>query len=327
MDPLYTTQGHSYGLSSSPIDVSHVMGEQVMIQPCYAHVSDHSTLQWPLYYSYNNPEYAAFQSDVVDHHWIPSPVALPIRIPPRISTYSSLLPTPSANGVSESSWQYPPAVDAPGQSPSAKQPHTIRPNAPEPPPPLSELLADQPTHVHRTPPHIESPERASANEDAPSESALGKRKREVEQPEIRRLNQRKTYFRAVSENVGFTITDPDTIPSHEKKRNYLECLEEYVQWLHEQIHLVGQQPLPLKRVSTYGCFKTGSLRTILVHKQNVLQQLNLQKMQAEAKVGIASYSHWIDKNLTGSSQFMELQNAVLMRQAAKVRWNSRGTQL
>lgn len=38
--------------------------------------------------------------------------------------------------------------------------------------------------------------------------------------------------------------------SHDKKRNYLECIEQYVQWLHDQIRLVGYEPVPFNRVST-----------------------------------------------------------------------------
>ncbi|KAI0675628.1 hypothetical protein C8Q78DRAFT_1074632 [Trametes maxima] len=97
------------------------------------------------------------------------------------------------------------------------------------------------------------------------------------------LNQRKAYFRAVSDNVGFDITDPDTITSHDKKRCYLECLEEYVQWLHEQFRLVGQVPPPLERVSTYRGLKSRSIRTMLVHKQGVVSKLNRQKVQEVQK--------------------------------------------
>ena len=56
------------------------------------------------------------------------------------------------------------------------------------------------------------------------------------------------------------LSSSDTITSHDKKRSYLECLEEYVPWLHEQIHLVGQKPLPLERISTYRGLKNRSLR-------------------------------------------------------------------
>ncbi|KAI9057972.1 hypothetical protein FKP32DRAFT_1614958 [Trametes sanguinea] len=110
------------------------------------------------------------------------------------------------------------------------------------------------------------------------------------------LNQRKALFRSISENVGFIITDPDTITTHVKKRHYLECLEEYVQWLHEQIRLAGQQPLTLERIPSYRGLKSRSIRTMLVHYQGIIKKLNQQKQQTEQK-------------------FMELENALVMRQA------------
>lgn len=52
----------------------------------------------------------------------------------------------------------------------------------------------------------------------------------------------------------------DTITSHDKKRCYLECLEEYVQWMHEQLRLVGQEPIQVERVSSYRGLKSRSIR-------------------------------------------------------------------
>ncbi|KAK0506136.1 hypothetical protein EDD18DRAFT_1097517 [Armillaria luteobubalina] len=46
---------------------------------------------------------------------------------------------------------------------------------------------------------------------------------------------RRARSRAMAKSVGFTPTDPDSISSHEKKRHYLECLERYVIYLHEQL--------------------------------------------------------------------------------------------
>ncbi|TBU62004.1 hypothetical protein BD310DRAFT_811616 [Dichomitus squalens] len=137
----------------------------------------------------------------------------------------------------------------------------------------------------------------STSMSSSSGPSLAKRKRESrEKPE--NLNQRKAYFRAVSENVGFTITDPDTITSHDKKRSYLECLEEYVQWLHEQIRLVGHEPVPLERISTYRGLRNNSLRTMLVHMQTTIRDRNVQKQRAEER-------------------FLELESALMMRTAAE----------
>ena len=43
------------------------------------------------------------------------------------------------------------------------------------------------------------------------------------------------------------IPPSDGISSHEKKRHYLECLEQYVMFLHQQLLQVGLQPIPLER--------------------------------------------------------------------------------
>ena len=64
-----------------------------------------------------------------------------------------------------------------------------------------------------------------------------------------------------------------------------------------------------------------SPQTILVHKQAALRKLNAQKIEAEEKVRRARFSLWLFCGFTASyhglSQFMELQNAVLMRHAAE----------
>ncbi|KAI6047580.1 hypothetical protein EDC04DRAFT_2918703 [Pisolithus marmoratus] len=95
--------------------------------------------------------------------------------------------------------------------------------------------------------------------------------------------QRKARQRAVAEEIGFVPTDPDTISSHEKKRHYLECLEHYVLYLHEQLRLVQTPPLTLERVSTYRGLSSRSIRTLLVHMQNVNKNLH-QSILAEEQV-------------------------------------------
>lgn len=102
-------------------------------------------------------------------------------------------------------------------------------------------------------------------------------------------SQRKARQRAIAEEIGFTPTDPyvpsrsavpfshrarDTISSHEKKRHYLECLEQYVLYLHEQLRLVQTAPLTLERVSTYRGLSSRSIRTLLVHMQNTNKTLH-----------------------------------------------------
>ncbi|TFY61740.1 hypothetical protein EVJ58_g4324 [Rhodofomes roseus] len=93
--------------------------------------------------------------------------------------------------------------------------------------------------------------------------------------------QRKAYFRRVAEAVGFNPTDPDSITSHDKKRSYLECLEQYVQWLHEQTRLVGREPVALERVQQYRGPSSRSIRTLLVHMQDEVRELHQQMVEDE----------------------------------------------
>ncbi|KAH7915824.1 hypothetical protein BJ138DRAFT_1054046 [Hygrophoropsis aurantiaca] len=94
-------------------------------------------------------------------------------------------------------------------------------------------------------------------------------------------SQRKARQRAVAEEIGFTPTDPDTISSHDKKRHYLECVEQYVMYLHEQLHLVATEPLEFERVSTYRGLSSRSIRTLLVHMQNTNKQLHRSTLEEE----------------------------------------------
>jgi hypothetical protein len=66
----------------------------------------------------------------------------------------------------------------------------------------------------------------------------------------------------------------DTISSHDKKRYYLECLEQYITYLHEQLRLVGHEPVPLERVSTYRGLTSRSIRVLLVAVKVVICPIN-----------------------------------------------------
>ncbi|TFY83601.1 hypothetical protein EWM64_g429 [Hericium alpestre] len=93
--------------------------------------------------------------------------------------------------------------------------------------------------------------------------------------------QRRARRRAVTESVGFAPTDPDTISSHDKKRHYLECLEEYVCYLHDQLQLVGHVPVPLARVSAYKGLNSRSIRTMLVHMEDTVRKMHVQNIDDE----------------------------------------------
>ncbi|KAG6845788.1 hypothetical protein H0H87_003842 [Tephrocybe sp. NHM501043] len=73
----------------------------------------------------------------------------------------------------------------------------------------------------------------------------------------------------------------DSISSHEKKRHYLECLEYYVIYLHQQLSLVGRVPVRLQRPTTSARgMSSQSIRTLLVHMESLNRRLN-QEMLAE----------------------------------------------
>lgn len=74
----------------------------------------------------------------------------------------------------------------------------------------------------------------------------------------------------------------DHISSHEKKRHYLETLEQYVQYLRHQFQLLGATPVPLRRVDSYRGLNSRSIRTLLVHMENSNKKL-AQKTVAEER--------------------------------------------
>ena len=86
---------------------------------------------------------------------------------------------------------------------------------------------------------------------------------ELDASDVRLETARKARRRAMAKSVGFEPTDPyvflmlyssynylstlskfyrDTITSHDKKRHYLECLEQYILYLHRQYELLGKTP-------------------------------------------------------------------------------------
>ncbi|KAJ7254043.1 hypothetical protein B0H12DRAFT_1115685 [Mycena haematopus] len=64
---------------------------------------------------------------------------------------------------------------------------------------------------------------------------------------------------------GSTPSDSDDLSTHEKKRLYVECLEQYTEYLHHLFAYLPVQPVPLERVSSYRGLTTRSMRTILIH--------------------------------------------------------------
>ncbi|KAJ3531497.1 hypothetical protein NM688_g7567 [Phlebia brevispora] len=228
--------------------------------------------------------------------------AVQIHAPIPISAYSTLLPAiqdnnptpqpaPGATAGHASSSQVPriTVIDATPEDVKPYNPVDYYANVPQTTfPTPCELLISTQTHTGSTsfPPQNVSadipPEQQPSTPSTPfSPSPSGDFEHEpstpvpempgqaspqsVKKPE----NQRKAYFRSVAGNVGFQLTDPDSISSHDKKRYYLECMEKYVRYLEERVSLAGVEPLPMKRVHlAHGGLDIRSIRTMFVYMQS-----------------------------------------------------------
>ncbi|KAM6498170.1 hypothetical protein JOM56_006118 [Amanita muscaria] len=97
---------------------------------------------------------------------------------------------------------------------------------------------------------------------------------------------RRPRRRPVSRGLGVIPGDPparESISSHEKKRQYLECLEYYVMFLQQQLSLVGADPVLLERVPQYRGLNNRSIRTLLVHMQSTTERLNMRTLREEQR--------------------------------------------
>ena len=99
----------------------------------------------------------------------------------------------------------------------------------------------------------------------------------------------------------------DTISSHEKKRHYLECLEQYVMYLHQQLELVGSQPVPLEQVSNYRGLSSRSIR-VCIHKSFFFFSLNtfLDLVGSHGKYYKAPQSSYPGRRTTSKSLLASL---------------------
>ncbi|KAG2154912.1 hypothetical protein DEU56DRAFT_878272 [Suillus clintonianus] len=230
----------------------------------------------PLNYSYPSISYDYPDPQAQVHLHAPVPVPVPYG-PPHVPN-ASRQPTPPyvEQPYYDHQIPYPPSVP---QSANTSNPNILDyyANAPQllfPTP--SELLTDlSTTSVPISATSLPQREQSQSSEhsaDPPVSAAPNTSKTE---------SQRKARQRAVAEEIGFIPTDPDTISSHEKKRHYLECLEHYVLYLHEQLRLVNTAPLSLERVSTYRGLSSRSIRTLLVHMQNTNRRLHENTLEEE----------------------------------------------
>lgn len=156
-----------------------------------------------------------------------------------------------------------------GTSPEFKHP-TIEDAEPD----LLQVYANAPRETFPTPSELLN--KATSRHKSINTPAKPGRK-----PEKKVETQRKALQRVLEESIGFSPTDPDTISSHDKKRYYLECLEQYITYLHDQLRLVGHEPVPLERVSTYRGLTSRSIRTMLVNTQNVLKRTHEETVAEE----------------------------------------------
>ncbi|KAI0702206.1 hypothetical protein C8Q76DRAFT_802498 [Earliella scabrosa] len=137
-----------------------------------------------------------------------------------------------------------------------------------------------------SPPLISSDPRASiplagAAPKGCGSTGMKKRKRACEDDTPTRA--RKKWFRSLSVNAGFPVTDPDRISAHERKRTYLESLEEYILWLEDQVRLAGLQPVEMERISTYREMEAKSMGTILFHQVEVLRGLHTRNQEIKTE--------------------------------------------
>ncbi|EIM92973.1 uncharacterized protein STEHIDRAFT_144208 [Stereum hirsutum FP-91666 SS1] len=109
-------------------------------------------------------------------------------------------------------------------------------------------------------------------------------KMEVDNLKTMETTQRKQRLRLLSDTVGFMPTDSDTISSHDKKRNYLECLEIYIGYLEDQMKIVKlQSPAIAKIMKVDIGMNNRSLRTLLVFMQKKLRELHQEVLKEEEK--------------------------------------------
>ncbi|KAK7694856.1 hypothetical protein QCA50_002044 [Cerrena zonata] len=252
----------------------------------------------PSYFSAYPPGSFPQQPVVYDGFLQPvfQPLAYPMQYPPvevqeihapiPISPYSSLIPPPASGGNHASSSRINANPDHPAQlhsqsavnlashvesdtSPLDHYMNAPQVTFPTPCDILNDLAAKNQDPSQRSDtPDITTPK--------PKARTLKASKPDSEKPTE---NQRKAYFRGVAENVGFKLTDPDSITSHDKKRHNLECLERYVLWLHDQIRIVNREPVPIERFAgTPNGLNSCSIRTLLLH-----MQIQIRKLYDEAE--------------------------------------------
>ncbi|KAF9531997.1 hypothetical protein CPB83DRAFT_891333 [Crepidotus variabilis] len=233
----------------------------------------------PVDYSYA-VQYSQQQPEQVFDVGIPHPNFFASRQPFEVPKLYAPVPMPGQSPLLYSEFSSPGAYSTEGsprdpqisanelaicdlqQAPLAPSPLSVD-HEPQTFPTPSELLADISTSGDGLP---------TVSPNATEDSAAS---------ELRSETARKARRRAMAESVGFVPTDPDTISSHDKKRHYLECIEQYIQYLHQQFELVGEAPPPIERVAAYRGLSNRSIRTLLVHMEHNTRRMNDQTVSEE----------------------------------------------
>ncbi|KDR81121.1 hypothetical protein GALMADRAFT_207967 [Galerina marginata CBS 339.88] len=87
--------------------------------------------------------------------------------------------------------------------------------------------------------------------------------------------EREARKRAIALNVGFDAADPyvDLMSAPMKQKCYVQCLEEYVIWIHDQLRAFGVEVPEFKRVDGRNALTDRSAKMLLVHMQNTARYL------------------------------------------------------
>ncbi|KAK7064169.1 hypothetical protein R3P38DRAFT_3165182 [Favolaschia claudopus] len=92
-------------------------------------------------------------------------------------------------------------------------------------------------------------------------------------------------------------SNPGELSSHHVKRLYVECLEHYVEYLHELFAHLNVEPLPFERVSCYRALTNRSMRTILLHLEKsadiiqAITQYEQEKMELFHQGQLLPFAH------------------------------------
>ncbi|KAF7339412.1 hypothetical protein MSAN_02155200 [Mycena sanguinolenta] len=122
--------------------------------------------------------------------------------------------------------------------------------------------------------------------DSPDCAAVPQRAANAAKVAGRTVRRSKPRLDRVSKLVasGFPRSDPETVSMHEKKRLYIQCLEQYIESLHQHCANLGIEPVPLERVSAYRGLTTHSMRTILIHLARYTHIIQYQTTQEQEKM-------------------------------------------